>query len=239
MAKPWQSLSATQRQVKAWDASPRKSIVHINLGLRLTRAAHLHLPGATSFHRIRGFRTECRNRSCGDIYCTSCCFRAKKLITVAGLSRKVADATSAARPIGNEHDEDEMEEIEPSDRDRSSKPVCSRCAGEMEGNREDWFSALTTRFMLKAVAAILVTIGRSGQSLLVQIQRALASPDFKARWIFSPYQIQLIESMLVECLEDPRPLMRAVLGKDHPRIREAEKNAARPPPDSEDEVANA
>jgi len=93
--------------------------------------------------------------------------------------------------------------------------------------------------MLKAVAAILVTLDRSGQSLLVQIQQALAGPDFKSCWIFSPYQIQLIESMLVECLEDPRPLMRAVLGKDHPLIREAEKNAARPPPDSEGEVANA
>jgi len=33
--------------------------------------------------------------------------------------------------------------------------------------------------------------------------------------------------------------MRSVLGKDHPLIREAEMNAARPPPDSEDEVANA
>jgi len=132
-----------------------------------------------------------------------------------------------------------MEVIEPSDRDRSSKPGCGRCAGEMEGNREDWFSAATTRFMLKAVAAILVTLDRSGQSLLIQIQQALAGPDFKASWIFSPYQIQLIESMLLECLEDPRPLMRAVLGKDHPLIREAEKNAARPPTDSEDEVANA
>jgi len=91
----------------------------------------------------------------------------------------VTDATSAARPIGNEHDEDEMEEIEPNDRDRSSKPGCSRCAGEMEGNRGDWFSAATTRFMLKAVAAILVTLDHSGQSLLVQIQQALAGPDLK------------------------------------------------------------
>jgi len=37
----------------------------------------------------------------------------------------------------------------------------------------------------------------------------------------------------------PRPLMRSVLGKDHPLIREAEKNAARPPPETEDEAANA
>jgi len=72
----------------------------------------------------------------------------QELITAAGLSRKVTDATCAARPIGNEHDEDEMEAIEPSDRNRSSKPGCSRCAGEMEGNRKDWFSALTTSFML-------------------------------------------------------------------------------------------
>jgi len=107
------------------------------------------------------------------------------------------------------------------------------------GNRENWFSALTTRFMLKAVAAVLVTIDRSGQSVLIQIQKALTSRQFKSRWIFSSYQIQLVESMLLECIEDPRPLMRSVLGKDHPLIREAEKNAARPPPETEDEAANA
>ena len=72
----------------------------------------------------------------------------QELIKATGLSRKVTDATSAARPIGNEQDEDEMKVIEPSDRNRSSKPGCSRCAGEMEGNRKDWFSALTTSFML-------------------------------------------------------------------------------------------
>jgi len=42
----------------------------------------------------------------------------QKLITAAGLSRKVTDATSAARTIGNERDEDELETIEPSNRDR-------------------------------------------------------------------------------------------------------------------------
>ena len=42
----------------------------------------------------------------------------QKLITAAGLSRKVTDAMSAARTIGNGRDEDEMETIEPSNRDR-------------------------------------------------------------------------------------------------------------------------
>jgi hypothetical protein len=163
----------------------------------------------------------------------------QELITAAGLSRKVTDTTSTTRLIGNEHDEDEMEAIEQSDQARSGKPGCSQCTGEMEGNRENWFSALTTRFMLKAVVSVLVTIDRSGQSMLFQIQQALASSAFTRRWIFSSYQIQLVESMLMECIEDPRPLMRAVLGKDHPLIREAEMNAARPPPESEDEVANA
>ena len=32
---------------------------------------------------------------------------------------------------------------------------------------------------------------------------------------------------------------RATIGRNHPLIRAAEKNAARPPPDLEDEVANA
>jgi hypothetical protein len=113
----------------------------------------------------------------------------QKLITAAGLSRKESDSTSAARPIGNEHDEDEMEAIEPSAPERSSKPGCDRCAGEMKGNRDNWLSAATTRYMLKAVAAVLVTIDRSGQSVLIQIQKALASRQFKSRWIFSSYQI--------------------------------------------------
>ncbi len=163
----------------------------------------------------------------------------QELITAAGLSRKESDSTSAARPIGNKHDEDEMEAIEPSDQARSGKPDCSLCSGEMAGNRDNWLSAATTRIMLKAVAAVLITIDRSGQSIMIQIQQALVSPAFTGRWIFSPYQIQLIESMLLECMEDPRPLMRSVLGKDHPLIREAEKNAARPLPEPGDEAANA
>jgi hypothetical protein len=84
-----------------------------------------------------------------------------------------------------------------------------------------------------------LALGRSGPSLLVQIQQALLGLRLNGRWHFTPYRIQLIESMLLECLEDPRPLMRAVLGKDHRLIREAEANAARPPPDSEQELANA
>ncbi len=163
----------------------------------------------------------------------------QELITAAGLSRKESVATSAARPIGNEHDEDEMEEIEPSDHERRDQPGCSRCGGQMEGNRSDWLPASTTQRLLKTVAAILVALDRSGQSLLIQIQQALVGPALKGRRFFSPYEIQLIESMLLECLEDPRPLMRAVLGKDHRLIREAEESAARPPPESEREIANA
>jgi len=93
----------------------------------------------------------------------------QKLITAAGLSRKESDATSAARPLGNEHDEDQMEAFEPSAPVRSGKPGCDRCAGEMKGNRDNWISAATTRYMLKVVAAILVALDRSGQSLLIQI----------------------------------------------------------------------
>lgn len=162
----------------------------------------------------------------------------QRLITAAGLSRKGTEAPCSTRLIGHEHDEDQLEQVDSSDAEPASRPSCARCSGEMHGNREHWFSALTTRQMLKAVAAILITIDRSGQSLLIQISQALVNPGFKARWIFSSYQIQLIESMLVECLEDPRPLMRSVLGKDHPLIRQAYENAARPPPDPNGEVNN-
>jgi len=80
----------------------------------------------------------------------------------AGLKRRAPDTPSAAQLIEHEHDEDEMEEFEPSDWELSSKPGCGRCGGKMEGNRQDWIGALTTKNMLKAVAAILITIDRRG-----------------------------------------------------------------------------
>lgn len=163
----------------------------------------------------------------------------QKLITAAGLSRKESEATSAARPIGNEHDEDELEVVEAGDVERRDQPGCSRCGGEMRGNRKDWIPPWATRRMLQTVAAILLGLRRDGRSLLIQIQQALLRHPLIRRNLFTPYQIQLIESMLLECLEDPRPLLRSVLGKDHPLIRQAEENAARPPPDSNGETANA
>jgi len=49
----------------------------------------------------------------------------QELITAAGLSRKETDATSVARPIGNEHVEDEMELIEPGEQTENVKPIRS------------------------------------------------------------------------------------------------------------------
>jgi hypothetical protein len=40
----------------------------------------------------------------------------------------------------------------------------------MEGNRQGGIEALATRKVLSAVAAILVGLGRVGQSLLIQIR---------------------------------------------------------------------
>jgi hypothetical protein len=141
--------------------------------------------------------------------------------------------------FAHEHDEDEMEEFEPSGWELSSKPECGRCGGQMEGNRQDWIGALTTRQVLSTVASILVGLDRGGQSLLIQIQEALTWYRSDASRCYSSYKIRLIESMLLECIEDPRPLLRSVLGKDHPLIREADRNAARPPPERGDEAANA
>jgi hypothetical protein len=163
----------------------------------------------------------------------------QELITAAGLNRRAPDTPGTARLIGHEHDEDEMEECEPNGWELSSKPGCGRCGGKMEGNRDDWLSADATRSMLKTVASILMGLDRGGESLLIQIQEALTWYRSDASRCYSSYTIRLIESMLLECIEDPRPLMRSVLGKDHPLIREADRNAARPPPEREAEAANA
>lgn len=95
------------------------------------------------------------------------------------------------------------------------------------------------RRMQQTVAAILLGLQRDGRSLLIQIQQALLRHPVMRRHYFRSHQIELIESMLLECIEDPRPLLRSILGRGHPLIREAHERAARPPPDSVEDFSNA
>ena len=54
----------------------------------------------------------------------------------------------------------------------------------------------------------------------------------------SDTELQLVESMLLECHEDPEPLLRGYLGRHHPLLREAAKQEPRPPPTGEGETAD-
>jgi len=47
---------------------------------------------------------------------------------------------------------------------------------------------------------------------------------------YSAYEIELLESMLLECVVDPRALLRRMLGLNHPLIVVASERA---PPDKE------
>jgi hypothetical protein len=163
----------------------------------------------------------------------------QRLITAAGLDRKGGASVAGSRLLGNEHDEDEIEVVDSNGADCHHGAGCRQCHGEMKSDRSYWMSAWATRRMQRAVATILLELSHDGRSLLVQIQHALLNHPIIRRNLFTPYQIRLIESMLLECLEDPQPLLRSILGRNHPLIRAAYEQAARPPPEQKQEHANA
>ncbi len=152
----------------------------------------------------------------------------QKLIAAAGLAKK-SHGSSAARSLGSEHDEDPVEEPPAEDPGRSLE--CKRCSQRMRTERELWLCGPTTHYMLMAVAEILVGIRRDGESMLIQIYDALLHHPAITQRVFSEQQLMWIVSMLVECIEDPHPLLTSTLGRNHPLIVEARE---RPPPDEED-----
>jgi len=134
------------------------------------------------------------------------------------------------RDVGEEYDEDPVEE-----------PVigqgryleCKRCSGRIRTTRDLWLSSYTTRIMLRAVAEILTSFRHDGESILRQLVEALLHHRAIKRRLFNEYQVRLIESMLLECLEDPRPLLTSTLGRNHPLIVAARQ---RPPPSDEEDA---
>ena len=154
----------------------------------------------------------------------------QKLIAEAGLTRK-SDGTSAAMPVGIEYDEDQVEESSTEDHGRSLE--CVRCSKRMRTEQENWISGESTRAMLTAVAEVLVDLRRDGESILIQIYDALLHHPAITDRFFSDYQRMLLESMLMECVDDPRPLLTSTLGRNHPLIVEARE---RPPPHDEEDA---
>ena len=87
--------------------------------------------------------------------------------------------------------------------------------------------------MVKIVAGIVVGLRRDGESILIQICDALLHHPAITDRFFSDYQRMLLESMLMECVDDPRPLLTSTLGRNHPLIVEARE---RPPPRDEEDA---
>ena len=79
----------------------------------------------------------------------------------------------------------------------------------------------------------MVGLRRDGESILIQICDALLHHPAITDRFFSDYQRMLLESMLMECVEDPRPLLTSTLGRHHPLIVEARE---RPPPRDEEDA---
>ena len=84
--------------------------------------------------------------------------------------------------------------------------------------------------LVRIVAGIVVGLRRDGESLLKQVVTAMLDLHSRRGTYLSGREFQLVESMVVECLEDPQPLLRRYLGRHHPLIRDACQASARPPP---------
>ncbi len=64
----------------------------------------------------------------------------------------------------------------------------------------------------------LLLIRRDGESILIQIQRLLIHHPIMMQNYHSAYEIELLESMLLESVVDPRALLRRMLGLNHPLV---------------------
>jgi hypothetical protein len=139
--------------------------------------------------------------------------------------------------LGEEYDEDEwVEASEPIDEKPNGTLTCVECAGRMRTSRDEWLLPRATVNLLRVVKVLLLLIRRDGESILMQIQRLLIHHPIMTRRYHSAYEIELLESMLLECVVDPRALLRRMLGLNHPLVIAARD---RGPPDEEQGQADA
>ena len=165
--------------------------------------------------------------------------KCQRLIDAANLSRgRSQESHSAARLLGEEHDQDHKENAE-EEQPAEDPSRCRQCGDEMKTRKEEWLGDIRTLVLLKIVAEILLGLRRDGESLLMQMITALLAVNSRPGVNLSDTELQLVESMLMECHENPEPLLRGYLGRHHPLLREAAKREARPPPTDESETADA
>jgi len=113
---------------------------------------------------------------------------------------------------------------------------CGQCEGRMRTSRDEWLSSRATVSLLRVVKVLLLLIRRDGESILIQIQRLLIRHPIIKQHDYSAYEIELLESMLLECVVDPRALLCRMLGLNHPLVIAARDRA---PPDQEQGQADA
>ena len=130
--------------------------------------------------------------------------------------------------LGVEYDEDEIEAGEPIIAEPAWALGCSQCEGRMRSSHDERMSSRATLKLLCVVKVLLLLIRRDGESILIQIQQLLLSHPLVTQRYYSGYEIELLESMLLECVVDPRALLRRMLGLNHPLIVAASERA---PPD--------
>ena len=139
--------------------------------------------------------------------------------------------------LGVEYDEDEfVETSEPTHEKPTGPQGCAQCEGQMRTSRDEWLSSRATVSLLRVVKVLLLLIRCDGESILIQIQRLLLHHPIMTQRYHSAYEVDLLESMLLECVVDPRALWRRILGLNHPLIVAARDRA---PPDEEQRPADA
>ncbi len=139
--------------------------------------------------------------------------------------------------LGVEYDEDEFVETSEPTHEKPTGPLgCVECKGQMRTSRDEWLSPRATVSLLRVVKVLLLLIRRDGESILIQIQRLLLHHPIMTQRYYSAYEIELLESMLLECVVDPRALLCRMLGLNHPLVVAARDRA---PPDEEQGPADA
>ena len=105
---------------------------------------------------------------------------------------------SAARLLGEEHDQDHQENAE-EEQPAEAPSRCRQCGDEMTTRKQEWLGDIRTLVLLKIVAEILLGLRHDGESLLMQMMTALLAVNSRPGVNLSDTELQQVESMLLEC----------------------------------------